>query len=143
MTAGVNPGSLVRASRDFFVAGTHLLNHPSTSPLPAVFLLARSIELSLKSVLLNHGLSGQQLARKPFGHDLGKLWTEAASRSSVCGALSLDHAAAIDILTADYASASLSYIDSGRRYLIPRLDLLEEAASNLLRFALSNIRSET
>lgn len=48
--------------------------------IPALFLLAHSLELSLKSYLLSQGVDAVSLSRYPYGHDLAYCLTEALSR---------------------------------------------------------------
>ena len=118
-------------SREFLVAAELVLNSGTGASLPVYFLLARSIELSLKAFLLEGGLTPKTLW-KAFGHNLVKLHGEAVK-------LNLHHSVplnpveinVIDILSHEYLGTGLAYRVSGGKYLLPRIDLTEEVAKKL------------
>jgi hypothetical protein len=130
-----SPSTYMRGARDFHVAASHLLNHPSDTPLPALFLLSRSIELSLKSLLLVAGISAANLARKPFRHNLESLLKKTIEIEVVATEFTPEQLAAIGLLSKEYDSNGLGYIEENRTYLLPLIDLIEEAAASLLESA--------
>ena len=122
-----------KAARDFFVAASHLLNYRSESPLPTLFLLARSIELSLKTLLLESGLSAIELSRKPFRHDLVATFNEVLKRNLLAdNVVDQNEVGALDLLSKEYSATRLGYADFERPYYIPRIDLAESVANKLL-----------
>jgi HEPN domain-containing protein len=135
MNSEASPAAYLRAARDFYVAASHLLNHPSDTPLPMLFLISRSIELSLKSLLLTAGKAANELARKPFRHNLSNLLSVAISVEIVDAMFTPEHRSAVELLSKEYDSSGLGYIEEGRTYLLPRLDLIDEAAALLLKSA--------
>lgn len=122
-------------ARDFYVAASHLLNYPSDTSLPVLFLIGRSIELSLKSLLLVAGKSPTELSRRPFRHSLTNLLNVAVDSNLMDVEFSSGHRAAVDVLSKEYEASSLGYTEMGRVYLLPRLDLIDEAAALLLKSA--------
>jgi hypothetical protein len=121
------------AARDFFVAASHLLNFPSATPLPALFLLARSIELALKSLLLSSGVSQNQLSKEPFRHDIIAAYKEALRKNALpADAIGSIEFGALELLSKEYSSTRLSYADFDRPYHLPRIDLIDSIAKTLL-----------
>lgn len=122
-----------KASDDFFVAGSHLLNRQLASPLPALFLLARSIELALKALLVAEGMPVRRLAKRPYGHNLNELLDRLHSRGSLPAALlTAEEESAISLLSKAYDEDSFGYPEVGRQYLLPRIDLVDEATKKIL-----------
>ena len=135
MNQQASSATYLRAARDFYVAASHLMNYPSDTPLPMLFLISRSIELSLKSLLLQAGSSSQNLARKPFRHNLANLLDEAINLQLIEESFSPMHRSVVELLSKEYDSSGLGYIEEGRKYILPRHDLIDEAAILLLEFA--------
>ena len=127
---------IANTAKSFFVAASHLLNYPQESPLPVLFLLARSIELALKSILIRGGTQPQVLSRKPFGHDLVALVTEVQRLQLVDpNTLTTLDISALELLNREYISTKLGYPELGRTYMLPRLDLVDEATKKLVNLA--------
>ena len=70
-------------SREFLIAAELVLNKSNHVSLPVYFLLARSIELSLKAFLLEAGMTPKTLGYKPFGHNLVTLYEETKKGSGL------------------------------------------------------------
>lgn len=118
---------------EFLKAGQLVLNRTVGVSLPAYFLLARSVELSLKAFLLHQGVSAKDLASKKFGHNLSALLNEATSRglqSHVC--LDSPDVGALGLLSDEYLSTRLGYRDTNGTYYLPRIDLTESVATKLV-----------
>ena len=125
--------AFARSSRDFFIAASHLLNYPSETPLPTLFMLGRSIELSLKSLLLAGGMKSSELSKTPFRHDLISTFGEVLRRKLIQpDILTPLEIGALELLSKEYDHTRLSYSDLSRPYHIPRIDLAESIAEKLL-----------
>jgi HEPN domain-containing protein len=135
MTQKMKPSAYSRAARDFYVAASHLLNYTRDTPLPTLFLIGRSIELSLKALLIQSGIPAISLAKKPYGHDLSKLLDEACERGLIDATFLPTHQSSVELLSKEYKSTTLSYVEEHRTYLLPRIDLIDEAACRLLELA--------
>jgi hypothetical protein len=85
------------------------------APIPVLYLIGHSIELSLKAFLLHKGVTLSDL-RKNFGHDLGKCFKKAED----LGLLSLvtfdEHELeAFFVLNNLYSTKQLEYIVTGAK----------------------------
>ena len=87
------------------------------APVPVMFLVDQSLELSLKAFLLSKGLSLKELrSKKYFGHDLHPLLRKAKElnlRDLV--ALTEEELDTIEILNTLYATKQLQYIVTGTK----------------------------
>ncbi|GGE05305.1 HEPN domain-containing protein [Gemmobacter megaterium] len=100
---------------------------------PVCNLLGHAAELYLKAFLIAKGVPVTDLAKKPFGHDLGNLCKEAVSRGLV---LDAEYAEGLTEFARDYGMApyTFRYPDIGRRklnfpdLLIEMIDALRDAA---------------
>jgi len=99
------------------------------APIPALYLVGHSIELSLKAFLLHRGASPREI--RHFGHDL-----HAAFRKSKEVGL-LDHVkftapeeAAVEILNSLYSTKQLEYIVTGAKQF-PLFGLIEGFSAKL------------
>lgn len=100
-----------------------------TAPVPVLYLLGHSIELSLKAYLRQHGLTVHQLRK--VGHDLGKCYRKAKE----LGLLSAwqptpEQEAELRVLNVLYEAKDLEYIRTGPARW-PRLEPLEALAADL------------
>ena len=101
------------------------------APVPVMFLVGQSIELSLKAYLLHRGVSLRDM-RVVYGHDLHR----ALRKAKELGLLDLVPVAAedlqaVELLNELYASKQLQYIVSGFK-TYPVFGPLERAALKLL-----------
>jgi HEPN domain-containing protein len=99
--------------------------------LPAYFLLARSIELSLKAFLLARGMTPR--AVKSFGHNLVAL-LGAAVEEHLDGHVSLEEveAGAVKLLSYEYSGTRLGYRVSSATYCLPHIEVTEQVARKLV-----------
>ncbi|WP_139224838.1 hypothetical protein [Dokdonella immobilis] len=68
------------AAHDFW-NGLNVFGSSRKRPMLSVLLLAAfCAECALKSFLSRAGFDEDTLSRRPYGHDLDKLWTESAAR---------------------------------------------------------------
>jgi len=73
--------SFLVAAQDFHEAAKLLLSDPLSAPVRAMaFLCGQATECYLKALLTNDGMAVDVLRKKPYGHDLEKLWSEAHSK---------------------------------------------------------------
>jgi HEPN domain len=101
------------------------------APIPVMFLVGQSIELSLKAYLLQREVSLKKLRTK-FGHDLHKLLRKAKElnlKSLVD--LTEEELSTIEILNKLYATKQLQYIVTGSK-TFPVFSPLQTAARKLV-----------
>jgi len=85
------------------------------APIPVMFLVAQSIELSLKAFLLHRGVSLREL-RRDFGHALHRSLRKAKELGLLdVVRLSDEDLAAIELLDALYSTKQLQYIVTGAK----------------------------
>lgn len=127
------PMGFLLDSREFLVAAELLLNRTTRVSLPAYFLLARSIELSLKAFLLTCGMTSKRLGSRDFGHDLVALLAEAIKQNLHNHVpLNPTESGVVQLLSYDYLGTRLGYRVSGRTYHLPLIDVTEQVARKLL-----------
>ena len=129
------------------LAGEFLRAALATSPIPdsevaelrqhislvGFYLVAHSIELSLKAFLLGRGMPIGKLRSKPFGHNLVSLVTEARRRRlGLVVKLTPKDLLVLDLLNECYSVKELEYAFTGARRL-PRYPLAVGVASKLLK----------
>jgi hypothetical protein len=133
------PRGLIRYASEFYAAAEAadevFGNKPGYelfAPVPVIFMMGQSIELSLKSYLLAAGTSLRTLRSRKFGHQLITCLDEAKKRglySVVALAPADEHVIAVtDKL---YASKQLQYMVIGTK-TFPIYGPLESAARRLL-----------
>ncbi len=127
----VTPGGLLVHAREFLIAAELVLGRAETVSLPAYFLIARAIELSLKAFLLGCGLSIASV-RKRFGHHLENLLKEAVARG-LHDHVQIDslETAAVEVLNLDYFSKAFEYRVTGGTYYLPDIEVVEDIARRL------------
>ena len=120
-------------SREFLVAAELVLNRATGVSIPAYFLLARSIELSLKAFLLADGVTPRTLGSKAFGHNLVTLLSEAVKRQ-LHDSVPLDpiESNVVELLSYDYFGTRLAYRVTGGTYYLPLIDVTEQVARKLV-----------
>lgn len=109
------PIGLARYANEFFLAAKivnqYMRRNKNFAPIPAMYLYAHSIELSLKSFLLSKKFSLDCL--KKIGHDLLKLKNCALSFDGMNFQLNCEECSAIGILNKLYKTKQLNYIVTG------------------------------
>ena len=109
------------------------------APIPAMFLIGQSIELSLKAYLLAKGVELRTL-RTRYGHKLVPCMEEARSRGlASIVELTTEDEAAIEVLDPLYASKQLQYIVTGSKRF-PIYGPLEGVALKLLEAIAKHVR---
>ena len=100
--------------------------------LPAYYLVGHSIELSLKSYLAAKGSTPDKLKRKPYGHNLKALFSEARRRKLGREViLSEDQVKAIRLLNETYCSKEFEYLEY-KNYRLPEYGPIYTTAKCLL-----------
>jgi hypothetical protein len=68
----------ISAARDF-IAGAEVLSKAGGKvDVAGAFLLAQALECALKAYLVTQGITAETLSKRPYHHNLVKLWEEAA-----------------------------------------------------------------
>lgn len=112
----------LKDAQDFWAAADLLLNKTEEVPLPAYFLLGRSIELSLKAFLLHKGMPISELRKKRYGHNLRSLLAEARAKGiERFVELPLIDEGVIYLLSHDYEAKRLEYRITKGSYALPLL----------------------
>ena len=70
--------SFLVAARALFSGAEALAVLTTPHPMACAFLAAQSLECALKAYLAHDGKSEITLSRRPYGHDLERLWLEAS-----------------------------------------------------------------
>jgi hypothetical protein len=79
--APVTPTAAFLGSAESMLEGVRVLAEADAVPAVALTVLAgHAAECGLKAFLAKVGIDEAQLSRAPFGHDVIRLWEEAASR---------------------------------------------------------------
>lgn len=100
------------------------------APIPVLFLVGQSIELSLKAFLLSEGVSLRKLRYK-YGHELHRSLRKAKELGlSNLVELSEEEQSVIELLNQLYSSKQLQYIVTGAK-TFPSFGPLEKAALKL------------
>ena len=100
------------------------------APIPVLFLVGQSIELSLKAFLLSEGVSLRKLRQK-YGHELHRSLRKAKELGlNNLVQLSDEELTVIEVLDHSYSSKQLQYIVTGAR-TFPSFGPLEKAALKL------------
>lgn len=85
------------------------------APIPVLYLIGHSIELSLKAFLLHKGVTLQEL-RTGYGHDLHKCFRKAKELELLGGVtFGESELAAFEILNDLYSTKQLEYIITGAK----------------------------
>ena len=99
------------------------------APIPALYLIGHSIELSLKAYLLNHGVTLKQL--RNYGHSLHKCIRKAKELGLLNHVqFSTPEEGAFEILHNLYSTKQLEYIVTGAKQF-PVFGLVESFAAKL------------
>jgi len=70
-----DPASQMLMAAEALMAAVRILAPGGAShPIPLVFLSLQTIESLLKAGLMKHGFTEDALMKRPYGHDLRKLW---------------------------------------------------------------------
>lgn len=133
------PRGLIRYASEFYAAAQAADKILGTkpgyeifAPVPVVFLMAQSIELSLKSYLLSVGVSLQSLRSRKFGHQLMVCLNESKKLGlNIIVKLEKEDMHVIEVTDALYASKQLQYIVTGAKEF-PIFGPLEVAGRKLL-----------
>lgn len=81
-----SPEGFFSYARSYARAADVLLqNGTPDTRIPVLFLLAHSLELSLKAFLLSQDVDAVALSRKPYGHDVEYCLTDSLSRGLLHG----------------------------------------------------------
>ena len=133
MQPSATPAGFVQDAGAFLAAAEFTLNRADGPSLPAYFLFARSIELSLKAFLLETGVSAKVLASRDYGHNLLSLHTEAVKRD-LAARIALDRIeiGVLDLLSKEYLETRLGYRISSATYLLPLIDVTEQIARRMI-----------
>jgi len=117
------PAGLLKYAQEFYLAARaadHELGiRPGfeiVAPIPVMYLTAHSIELSLKSYLLHHRVSLQELRGRVLGHDLEKCM-QRARNIGLDGILELKEPElnGLVVLNKLYCTKQLNYIVTGMK----------------------------
>lgn len=88
------------------------------APIPAIYMLGHSIELSLKAFLIERGVPVKCLSKKPFGHDLlycyGQVVQLGFDARCLLNARDLN---TLTVLNKLYRAKKLEYFYSGQKQL--------------------------
>ena len=137
-TRSTAPIGFARYSNEFFRAALMVDDKMGTekgyetiAPIPVMYLIGHSIELSLKSYLIHKGATEDDL-RKEYGHNLTKAFN-AASDAGLCDVIDCDtfEIDVLNILNTLYQSKQLNYIQTGGKEF-PMFGPLETLAKKLL-----------
>lgn len=71
--------SFLMSAEALFSGAEALSTLNGVHPTACAFLASQALECTLKSYLAYGGITEQKLRKRPFGHDLERLWLEAAS----------------------------------------------------------------
>ena len=139
MPPSATPAGFIQDAVDFLAAAEFTLNRATGPSLPAYFLFARSIELSLKAFLLEAGTTSKELSSSSYRHNLVALHREAVERN-LSSRLTLNNIelGVLDLLSKEYVETRLGYRISGARYLLPLIDVTEQLARKLVHVLESN-----
>ena len=133
------PIGALRLASEYLAAATRVLTPPTSElealrmriSFPAYFLVAHSIELSLKAFLLGRGMTKQELRSSKYGHRLDVLSTEARRRRlGIEVQLLRTEIEGISVLNRCYSAKELEYVEEGFRTL-PSYALVHEVAGKL------------
>jgi hypothetical protein len=132
------PLGFVRYASEFYQAARtvddtigHKRGYEIVAPIPALFLIGQSIELSLKAFLLHKGVSLRDL-RSTYGHELRRALKKAKElgvHSSIT--LSRNDEGLLGILDELYSTKQLQYTVTGMK-TFPSYGELERIAQRLL-----------
>ena len=127
----ITPYGMWRYGNDYFKAADRILIlHPDYVFVPYYSLIGQSIELVIKSFLLDQGIEIKELKKK-FGHDLTKLKGEARRRNiESIVELSDTQWEVIHFLNRECKHRRFHYIQVGQM-LVPDIPLLHEATRQL------------
>ena len=99
--------------------------------MPVYYLYSHAIELTLKAFLRSNGLTPHELSRRPWGHDLLKLWEGCFERGFTLDQNTCRTIGAVVNLLAPYAANfDFRYIRVGIKSL-PPLKVVREATERL------------
>lgn len=122
-----------RRSKEFFEAANLVAEAAGDRvSIPAYYLWAHSIELSLKVFLITQGVSLHELKSRKFGHSLMALWQRGVS-------LGLEEKihlypkeiGTILLLSRDYAEKKFEYAES-KHFDLPFIHLMKRTSDRLL-----------
>jgi hypothetical protein len=103
-----------------------------TPSIPSLYLIGRSIELGLKSYLLNQGVQLRELRSKKYGHDLHACHRKAKELGLLTHAkFKPEEEGAMELLNQLYSAKQLEYIVTGAKTL-PTFEQVESFARSLI-----------
>lgn len=124
-----------RRSNEFFEAANLVAEAAGEQvSIPAYYLWAHSIELSLKVFLISHGVSLRELKSRKLGHSLTSLWQKAVT-------LGFDQKihlypreiGTILLLSQQYAEKKFEYAETSH-FDLPFMHLMKRTSSRLFFF---------
>ena len=133
------PLGMVRYSYEFIEAAlavrekmANLPGYEIVAPIPALYLVGHSIELSLKGYLLHRGISLTDLRnRRRFGHSLDTCFRKTKELGLLEHVqFSVQEDGAFELLDGLYSTKQLEYIVTGAKHF-PVLGLVERFAIKL------------
>ncbi|MFV5313490.1 hypothetical protein VXN68_15035 [Acinetobacter schindleri] len=119
------PIGLARYAHEFYGAAKVVEAQSATEnpkkiipSIPSLYLIGHSIELGLKSYLLNKGLQLRELRSKKYGHDLHACLRKAKELDLLSHAkLKPEEEVAMELLNQLYSTKQLEYIVTGAKTL--------------------------
>jgi hypothetical protein len=134
------PLGMIRYSHDFLKAAKivdeNIGNQPGfevVAPIPALYLVGHSIELSLKSFLLHKGISLRELRSRYYGHNLDACLEKGKRLGLLTYVQFTDQEyRAFEALNTLYSAKQLEYIVTGEKHF-PIFGLIELFAVKLCK----------
>jgi len=122
-------------ARGYSLSAAMIFHSPDRKPsneiatiLPVLSLVGFSIELYLKAILLEDGMTDKELGRPPFGHNLHQLWSETQQR----GFPDVDDMGLLlHYVGKDHRELAYRYSDSTRNYHVPNFNAVFVTLNNL------------
>ena len=140
MTTAHSPeGFFVYASSYKRAAEVLMEQRTSELVVPTIYLLSHSLELALKSFLLFKGLGAEDLARKPFRHDVLRCLTEAEANGLFGStSLSAQERTAVASASAMFDKKEMNYFYE-KPAVLPSMDTLQSALHAVLSAVFNRI----
>jgi len=122
-------------SKEFFEAANLVAEAAGDRvPIPAYYLWAHSIELSLKVFLISQGVSIRELKSRKLGHSLMALWQKAVSLGLEQKIhLYSTEIGTIVLLSRDYTEKKFEYAET-KHFDLPFIHLMKRTSDRLLFF---------
>ena len=133
------PIGMARYARDFFdtamAADEDVGMRPGyeiIAPVPVMYLVGHAIELGLKSYLLHHGVTLDELPKRKYGHNLEKCFKKAKELGlSQIVSFEDGEVEGMRVLNELYCTKQLNYIESGAKQF-PVFGLIQGFCTKLL-----------